>query len=86
MSFIFKDNLKEQRLFTQIPPDGKKMIMQFENFNNSLGTGNLEPTKIGFLNDKDLFINYRVYALAEKASKLLHYTWLLGKNKGGVNG
>jgi hypothetical protein len=83
---LFKDNSehKEQKLTPEIPSDGKKMILTFENFNNGLGIGNLEPLEVGSVGEKKLFLNYRVYSLADNTGKLLHYTWLLN-NKGGAH-
>jgi len=53
-------------------------LLNFINFNNSIGVGNVEPTRIGTLNNRELFFNYRVYSL-DRGGKTLHYTWLLGK-------
>lgn len=85
---VFIDNKedKEQRIFPVIPPDGKKMTITFQNFNNGLGTGSTKPFNVGFINDKTLSFNYRIYSLTEEAGKLLHYTWLLKKEEGGQNG
>jgi hypothetical protein len=85
LSFIDNPEHYEQKLESNIPPNGKKMILIFENFNNSLGIGNLEPIKVGFIDDRTLLLNYRIYALKENTGKLLHYTWLLENTKGGSN-
>jgi hypothetical protein len=53
-------------------------LLTFVNFNNSIGIGNIEPLLIGHFNNRELFLNYRVYSL-EKGGKTFHYTWLLGK-------
>lgn len=84
--FRFKDNkeTKENKLNTELSEDQTKLILNFENFNNSLGTGNIEPMQLATLNGRFLLLNYRVYALTEKSGRMLHYTWLLGDQmKGG---
>jgi len=56
----------------------------FVNFDDSLGAGNIKPIKFGNLGERDLCLQYRIYTLRGDVGKLLHYTWLLGKNtKGG---
>ncbi len=52
--------------------------LNFINFNNSFGIGNTAPIIIGTLNDRELYLNYMVYAL-NKGGKSFQYTWLLGK-------
>jgi hypothetical protein len=52
--------------------------LTFNNFNNSIGIGNVEPLEIGTLNNRKLLLNYRVYSL-NKGGKTFHYTWLLGE-------
>lgn len=51
----------------------------FYNYNNSLGTGNVNPVSLGTINNRRLFINYRVYALSENSGKTFHYSFLLEK-------
>ena len=58
--------------------DKQGAIFTFNNFNNGLGLGNISPITIGTLNNRYLFLNYRIYAL-DKGGKSLHYTWLLGE-------
>lgn len=50
----------------------------FINYNSSLGTGNIIPLKLGFVNGKELYFNYRIYSIGT-AGKHLHYTWLIKK-------
>ena len=65
------------------PIDGQKSLrLIFKNFNNSLGTGNLKPLPLGFIRNKSLLLNYRIYALngdpdKGEVGKTFHYTWLL---------
>ena len=78
--FNFKNNTedKEQKVTTKIDTDGKKLILTFYNFNNTLGTGNITPLKVADINSREFFLSYRIYALTDKSGKTLHYTWLLG--------
>lgn len=52
----------------------------FINFDDTLGSGNITPIKYGNIGDRELLFQYRIYTLREDAGKMLHYTWLLGKN------
>ncbi|MDO8998150.1 MAG: hypothetical protein Q7W45_00180 [Bacteroidota bacterium] len=85
--FEFKNNpeFTEHRINSFVPKDGKKMKLIFDNFNNSLGIGNLEPLEVGYIGTQKLYLNYRVYSLADNTGKLVHYTWLLSKSKGVRN-
>lgn len=56
--------------------NGLKII--FTNFNNSLGNGNASPIKLGTIINRELYLNYRIYS-QQDAGKLIHYTFLLGK-------
>jgi hypothetical protein len=49
------------------------------NFNNSLGTGNIKPMKIGWFNGRSLFINYRLIPINKNEGGVFNYTFLLGK-------
>jgi hypothetical protein len=55
---------------------GVKLI--FTNYDYPTGVGNSAPLKIGRFKNRELFLNYRIYSL-ESAGKLVHYSWLLGK-------
>lgn len=50
----------------------------FKNFDNPLGNGNVKPIKLGVNQGRELSINYRIYSI-EESGKLIHYTFLLGK-------
>lgn len=56
--------------------NGVKII--FTNYDNPLGSGNIDPIRIGTLGGKKLFLNYRIYPL-EKSGSHIHYTFLLGE-------
>lgn len=53
--------------------------LNFINFNNSLGTGNVKPVKVGWLEGRSLFLNFRVYGINKVQGYIFEYTWLLGK-------
>lgn len=49
----------------------------FTNFDNPTGTGNRVPILLGKLGGKELYFNYRIYALDGEVGKLLHYTFYI---------
>ncbi|WP_299150985.1 DUF6864 domain-containing function [uncultured Dokdonia sp.] len=53
--------------------------LRFINFNNTLGTGNVTPLRVGWLEGRSIFLNYRVYPINSEEGYILEYTWLLGK-------
>ena len=65
---------------------GKSVVLEFINFNNSLGSGNKKPIKLGDINGQQLFLNFRIYPLTEDAGKMFTYTWFLGEKEGGADG
>lgn len=76
--FVFSnDETGEPRVNANVVSE-KKLELTFFNFNNSLGQGNTEPMQIGELNNKQLYLNFRIYALDKTAAKTLHFTFYLG--------
>lgn len=53
--------------------------IKFINFNNTLGTGNITPMRVGWLEGRSIFLNYRVFPINNETGYILEYTWLLGK-------
>lgn len=53
--------------------------LNFINFNNSLGAGNVNPIKVGWLEGRSLFLNFRVFGINKDQGYIFEYTWLLGK-------
>jgi hypothetical protein len=47
------------------------------NFDNSFGTGTIEPLQLGFINDKLLFLNFIVTSLENCSQKSFQYTWYI---------
>jgi hypothetical protein len=89
----FKDDITKTEQNVEAIADNinKKVKLVFTNFNNNLGTGSLKPLKLGFINDTDLYFNYRIYALNSNkengsAGKTVHYTWLTKKREEVKNG
>ncbi len=54
---------------------GFKML----NFNNVLGTGNVNVVKIGWLEGRSLYIDYRVFSINDNKGAIVHYQFLQGK-------
>ena len=77
-SFLDEKENKEQRMDFN-PISNNELEIKLINFNNSLGTGNTEPLQIANLNNKKVYLNYRVYSLDSKSNRTLHYTWYLEK-------
>ena len=57
------------------PHSERKLELKFVNFESDLGTGNRTPMEVGTINDKSLFLSYRIYSLADSSSRLVHYTF-----------
>ncbi len=83
---IFKNNTeKPEQSLTKRQISPKSMAIDFTNFNNNLGSGNKVPIEVGFMGNKLLFLNFRVYSMTDDSGKMLHYTWLLKLKEGGKN-
>ena len=54
---------------------GKKLVVELQNFDNSLGAGNINPMPMGTVNGNDMYLLYRVTQLDE-GGKTMHYSWL----------
>lgn len=55
------------------------LIINLTNFNNKIGHGNVEPLTIGTLDNKELFLSFRVTSGNENFSRTLEYTFYLGE-------
>lgn len=82
---VFKNdvNVEGKKVEGIVSDDSSKMFVYFINFNDQLGAGNTKPMRLATINDRDLYLNHRVYALTDDAGKTLHYTWLLDSDKKG---
>lgn len=83
LSFIFSfssDKVDPHRPRVEvIPYSDRRLELQFVNFDYDLGTGNVSPIELGVIDDKPLYLNYRIYSLADSDCRLLHYTFYQGK-------
>ena len=82
--FTFIDDFSNLTTRVDADVDASKKIMnlKFINFNNSLGTYNIEPINLGHIGEKQLFLNYRICRaknLQDSKQILVHYTWFLSR-------
>lgn len=73
VTFTFKEN-ESNKPEQKGTAEGKTLKLELFNFTNVLGTGNIVPIEIGKLNEKKLHISFRVYAMTNSKTKLIHYT------------
>lgn len=81
----FKDNkeVKEQKMdFNPISNNELEIILT--NFNSSLGTANVAPLPLAKINNRQVYLNFMVYALNETSHKTVHYTWYLREEVANV--
>lgn len=72
------DESKEMKEIRQI--DGKKLTLTLFNFDNSLGSGIIEPVEFGFMDNKKIYISYWIWTPSNKDSKrIINWTVLQGK-------
>lgn len=86
--FQFQRDLdnKEQSIKYEKAGD-KELLITLINFDNQLGTGNYNPVKIGNFRNKELYLNFIVYALGtKKIGHVLNYTWYLRSPSASANG
>lgn len=75
--FINDDNEKQRQEFN-ISNNIFTLILY--NFNNSLGTGNTQAINLGSINNRNLYLNYRIYTLSDlKHDRTIYYTFYLGE-------
>jgi hypothetical protein len=83
ISFKFDKELKEQKMdFDAISNNELEIILT--NFNSSLGTANLEPLPLAKINNRQVYLNFMIYALNESSHKTVHYTWYLREEVANV--
>ncbi|MFT3934176.1 MAG: hypothetical protein QM726_11210 [Chitinophagaceae bacterium] len=74
IKFILNTNLSAQKMdFNVISNTELELILT--NFTSSLGTGNLSPLPLAKIDNKQVYLNFVVYALNETSNKTIHYTW-----------
>jgi hypothetical protein len=75
--FSFIDDGGKQRVAGSTS-SGKQLNIKLFNFTNPLGTGLIEPKRIGSYKHRELFIAFTVYTLNKKSTKLFNYTFFVG--------
>lgn len=84
--FIFEDDPskgKNKLRAEKFPESQKGLKLIFSNFNDSHGVGNLSPLQLGWIKNRNLYLNYRIYCLTPESDKLIHFTWYLGEARNG---
>jgi len=78
---LFRDDeeKKNENRLEFNPVNDKELEIILINFNSSLGTGNTVPLQVGTLNNRNLYLNFRVYTLNVKTNKTIHFCWYLGE-------
>lgn len=79
--FIFKNdnvNREERTEFETISQN--ELEIYIYNANRAFGIGTSEPIDLGYINNRKIYLSYRVYSSVDTPEKLLHYTWFLGEN------
>jgi hypothetical protein len=79
LAFRDDSEKKDEHRLEFNPISNNELEIILVNFNNSLGTGNTVPLQVGTLNNKLLYLNFRVYTLNVKTNKTIHYCWYLGE-------
>lgn len=82
ITFEFRDDASSPQTITYTSPNSSTLILTLVNHNNTLGVGNVEPLRIGTVNNRFLYLNYRVYGIGKSISKTLQYTFYLGEPSG----
>jgi hypothetical protein len=76
MSFKTDKDVKDQKMDYKAVGN-KELEIILTNFNNTLGTGNAAPLPLAKINNRQVYLNFVVYAFDEKSNKTVHYTWYL---------
>ena len=74
LRFVQDNDVKDQKMDFRIINSNQIEIL-LTNFNNSLGTGNVEPLELATIDNKKIYLNFVVYSINEMISKTVHYTW-----------
>lgn len=84
--FIFEEDKTKEKNKLRAEPIAigqKGLNLIFSNFNETLGVGNTVPIPLGWIKDRTLYLNYRIYCLTPELDKLIHFTWYLGEVRNG---
>lgn len=74
--FTFVDNEEEKAQLKYISNNGKKLEIEMSNFNDIIGIGNINPLPMGKVDNKEIFLMFRVSTLKE-GGKTMQYSWYL---------
>ncbi|HCE2191248.1 MULTISPECIES: DUF6864 domain-containing function [Vibrio harveyi group] len=75
----FSDNKSISEQSFNFDIEGPSFFFEFVNFNDLLGSGNIEPTLLGDLNGKDLYVRFWISKLGQRGSaKQVKFTFYLG--------
>lgn len=55
--------------------DGKRLVLELQNFNDPIGGGNISPLPMGVIEGKQVFLLFRISQL-EDGGKTMFYSWL----------
>lgn len=78
--FVFlKDDLASENTVQYLAIDKATLEMRLVNFNSTLDTGTKEPIRIGYLNGRNLYLNFRTRTTDMRFSRTIDYTWYLGE-------
>lgn len=76
--FVNDFEKKETRMFFE-NGGANHLIMNLENFDNKIGHGNIEPLRIGTLDNNELYFSFRVTSGNENFPRTFEYTFYLGE-------
>ena len=77
-NFVFEDDDSEQESMRFSKTGANEFQVSLINFSKSIGSGSMNPLKLGALFGRDLFFSYRVNTIPTSDEKLFYYTWYLG--------
>lgn len=77
-NLIFEDDETEQESMRFSKVGINEFNVFLINFSKSIGSGSMNPMKLGAIFGRDLFLSYRVNTIPTSEEKLFYYTWYLG--------
>ena len=85
--FSFQQDISTQNVEVKASPiDGNPLAIRllFLNMDKApLGYGSKEPVKVGNIDNRAIYLNFRIYALQGAADFLIHYTWYISNDIDG---
>lgn len=78
--FIFETDRENPHERTSFKRKNKnEMEVYLYNFNHALDCDDHGPMPLGTLDDRTLYLSYRIDSFSKRGDKLFHYTWFLGE-------